>query len=143
MLNPWLVGILWMKVLISLLSIISISFGIFNNFESYSWLDCIGILVAVAAICGVYMITQADKMGFYIFVGAECLLALIAYDQYLNISPTQFSYSYNGSLDYAYRYARNTALNSVWSNLGQIVFVMLLLLLRKNGKNAYQVLWDK
>ncbi len=90
-------------------------------------------LLAACAVVGAFMLLNANKIGFYIIVAVNVIIGVLAFYQYTQISADQY-----GAL---YESIRSKALLGVFGCLGQIVVLMLLMLLKKDGKNAYQVLW--
>lgn len=60
---------------------------------------------------------------------------MIAYVQYCNIGIDDYGTMYS--------VARGIAFKGVWTSIGKIIFFMLLMLLKCDGKNVYQVLWNK
>ena len=93
------------------------------------------ICTVCVAIAGFYRPLKAQKVGFYLFVIGCLMNAILAYVQYCNISVEEY-----GTMYYA---ARSMAFKGVWTSLDKIVLFMLLILLRCDGKNVYQVLWNK
>ena len=78
---------------------------------------------------------RADGVGFYLFIAGCLLSAAIAYVRYCNIGVEEYGTMYSA--------ARSMAFKGVWTSIGKIVLFMLLMLLRCDGKNVYQVLWNK
>ena len=103
-----------------------------NGFDLYALVSICAVCVAIA---GFYWLLKADKVGFYLFIAGCLLNAAIAYVQYCNISVEEYGTMYSA--------ARSMAFKGVWTSIGKIVLFMLLMLLRCDGKNVYQVLWNK
>ena len=87
------------------------------------------------AIAGFYWLLEAEKVGFYLLVIGCLINAIIAYIKYCNINVDD-----HGTM---YSVARSIAFKGVWTSIGKIIFLMLLMFLRCEGKNVYQVLWNK
>ena len=88
-------------------------------------------------MCGIGRIIQNAKRGqeWFLFFVAGCLLnAVVAFIQYANMSADDYGI--------AFSVARTMVFKVVWTSLAKIVFIMLLMLLRNNGKNVYHVLWN-
>ena len=115
-LNTWFVGILWLKIVFTSLSLITTVTKQINN--DPNWVFFVGIFLTLGAIIGAYMLTKAYKIGFYLVVLTNLASAVISYI----ICP-----------DFMF----------VWPNLAQIALLLLLMLLKHDGKNVYQVLWGK
>lgn len=130
-----LFGYLWFIVIFFLLSVI---FDIIN-FSDYTFPSAVigGILMKICTIIGSYLMLRHQKLGFYLYVGsflAGFIACFIAY----------------GILDYhadlkLYRPLSPTE-SWLFSLLGStfwIVVLLLFMLLKKKGKNAYHILWAK
>lgn len=121
-LHDALVIILWLSIIGTAYSIIR-SFGALGE-ELFSYFE---LLLALASIFGAVLILRLNKNGYWMMVWSRILMALAGL-------------LYASSLENASSYIVNGVLIR---NLGQIVFLSLLMLLKKDGKNAYQVLWYK
>lgn len=132
-LNSWFVAILWVKITFTTLSVIGRMWKIFTDENYYTLLVAADVMLAICAIIGAYWLSKARKKGFYMIVGVNVVLAAIVFYQYTQITTNEY-----GAL---YDMARRTVLRGVWISLGQIALLMLLMLLKDNGKNAYQVIW--
>lgn len=133
LLNSWFVAILWVKIVFTSLSVIAAIWEIFTNSNDIL-LDLGNILLAIGAILGAYLLLKAKKMGFYLIVLTNIILAMLSYYQFTQISVDEYGMMYN--------LAQQSAFKGVWGSLGQIIFIMLLMLLKKDGRNAYQVIWN-
>lgn len=87
------------------------------------------------AIAGFYLLLKAEKVGFYLLIVGCLINAVLAYVQYCNINVDDYGTMYS--------VARSMAFKGVWTSIGKIIFFMLLMLLKCDGKNVYQVLWNK
>ena len=103
-----------------------------NGFDLYTLGSTCTVCVAIA---GFYWLLKAEKVGFYLLVIGCLINAIIAYIQYCNINVDDYGTMYS--------VARSIAFKGVWTSIGKIIFFMLLMLLRCEGKNVYQVLWNK
>ncbi len=130
-LSVWLVYILWLKVALTSLSIV---YSITNMFRAdIDPREAFNLLLAVIAVIGAYRLIKADKVGFYLIVAVNLLLSFMSFFQYIHLTPDDYGYTFD--------ILQNQVLMSLWGSFGQIVFLMLLMLIKKNGINAYQVLW--
>lgn len=127
-LNEWFVGILWVKIIFSSIALVKTCIGQMDN-QPDVWFY-LGILLMMMAIYGAYLLVNAKKFGFYLIVATNLCSSIIAYVQYLNVTD-----DYDG-------FVSNHYLTGAWSGVAQIVLLLLLMLLPKNGANVYQVLWD-
>lgn len=78
------------------------------------------ILLTAVALYGIYLILCLKKMGYWFLIlpkVIDVVVALIFLSDY-------------------------DITNAVVMDLGSIAIISLLMLLRKNGKNAYQLLWN-
>ena len=132
-LNPWFNAVLWLNIIFSGIGLIISVIGLLkeNSADSY----VIGSYVSVCVVLGgLYRMLKEDKNGFYFFVAGCLLNAVVAFIQYANMSADDYRI--------AFSVARTMVFKVVWTSLAKIVFIMLLMLLRNNGKNVYQVLWN-
>lgn len=133
LLNSWFVAILWIKIVFTSLSVIAAIWEIFTNSNDIL-LDLGNILLAIGAILGAYLLLKAKKIGFYLIVLTNIILAMLSYYQFTQISVDEYGMMYD--------LAQQSAFRGVWGSIGQIIFIMLLMLLKKDGRNAYQVIWN-
>ena len=134
-LNSWFNAILWLNIAFSGLGLIMNLINLMkgdNGFDLYTFGSTCTVCVAIA---GFYWLLKAEKVGFYLLVIGCLINAIIAYIQYCNISVDDYGTMYS--------VARSMAFKGVWTSIGKIIFFMLLMLLRCEGKNVYQVLWNK
>lgn len=135
LLNSWFVGIMWIKIVFSVLGIIGQVWHMFSDITSANPIVVISVVLAVCAVTGGYWLLGAEKKGFYMIVGANIALAILSYYQYTQISADECGMLYN--------MAKQEAFRGVWGNICNIIILMLLMLLRKNGKNAYEIIWTR
>ena len=133
LLNSWLVGILWIKIIFSSLGIVGQIWKMITDASYASPLVAVNVVLAVCAVIGGYWLLQAEKRGFYLIVGANIALSILSYYQYTQITVEEYGMFFN--------MAQQSAFRGVWGSIAQIIFIMLLMLLKKNGKNAYNVIW--
>ena len=134
-LNSWFNAILWLNIAFSGLGLIM---NLINRMKGDNGFDlyALGSTCAVCiAIAGFYLLLKAEKVGFYLLVLGCLINAVLAYIQYSNITIDDYGTMYS--------VARTLAFKGVWTSVGKIVFFMLLMLLKCDGKNVYQVLWNK
>lgn len=134
-LNKWFTGILWVKIAFTSLGLISLIVSYIRQGNNNLPLECATVIITALAIVGAYQLTQANRLGFYLVVGTNLFAAIMSYVQYINLDPDDFGIFYD--------MASSRVLSGVWSGLAQIVILLLLMLIRQNGKNAYEVLWGK
>ena len=79
LLNSWLVGILWIKIVFSSLGIVGQIWKMLSNADYANPLVAINVVLAVCAVIGGYWLLQAEKRGFYLIVGANVALAILSY----------------------------------------------------------------
>lgn len=133
LLNSWFVAILWIKIVFTSLSIIGAIWKIFTDSDDIL-LNVENILLAIGAVLGAYLLLKAQKNGFYLIVVTNIVLAMLSYYQFTQITVDEYGMMYD--------IAQQGALRGVLGSLGQIIFIMLLMLLKKDGRNAYQVIWN-
>lgn len=115
-LNNVFVTILWISIIANAISIL-------NNLRRIDTmpLGYLSVILALASIGGAVLILRLNKWGYWLMVGSRILIIVIGLSMTSLIDV--------GSL--------------LTQNLGQITFLSLLMLLKKDGMNAYQVLWFK
>ena len=117
LLHPALTIILKIKIFFTTIAVVASVVKIFQNLDTAMMTDWFDIFLAVVAIYGAWLMLQTKKIGFYLVILPNLITGII-------------------SLFYLPYMAKG-----VWMSFGQIAFIMLLMLLKRNGKNAYQVLW--
>lgn len=132
-LNQWFVGVLWLKIVVSSIALIGSIIGQLDS--DPDWWYMIDVVLMLCAIGGAYLLTTANKVGFYLVVGTNLIVAIISFVRYINFDSSEYG-MFAGM-------ATQQILKGVWSGLGQIVLLLLLMLLSRNGKNVYQVLWGQ
>lgn len=125
-LNSLLVFLLGISIIGTAYRIITELSGINITVDFYTVLS---IILALTSIAGSILILLLNKWGYWMMVGSRVLLILLMILQFDNLGG---QVQYSGLISQA-----------VFSNLGQIAVLSLLMLLKKNGMNAYQVLWFK
>ena len=86
--------------------------------SEYKTEDIIELAFVTCVVIGAVLLLSVKKIGFYMIVLPNLLVGI------LGLFPP-----YN--------------MRSVGMSFGEITLIMLLMLLRKNGRNAYQVLWNR
>lgn len=117
LLHPVLTVILKIKVVLTTIAVIATVVNIFMNLDAVTMDDWLQIFLTVVAIYGAWLMLQTKKLGFYLVVIPHLIMGIIS----LFFLPYM--------------------LKGLWMSFGQIAFIMLLMLLKRHGKNAYQVLW--
>lgn len=134
-LNSWFNAILWLNIAFSGLGLIMNLINLMkgdNGFDLYALGSTCAVCIAIA---GFYWLLKAEKVGFYLFVAGCLINAIIAYIQYCNISVDDYGTMYS--------VVRSMAFKGVWTSIGKIILFMFLMLLKCEGKNVYQALWNK
>lgn len=134
-LNSWFNAILWLNIAFSIAGLIMSLINLIkgdNGFDIYALGSTCAVCIAIA---GFYLLLKAEKVGFYLLIVGCLINAVLAYVQYCNISVEEYGTMYSA--------AKSMAFKGVWTSIGKIVLFMLLMLLRCDGKNVYQVLWNK
>ena len=119
LLHPVLTVILKIKVVLTTIAVMATVVNIFKNLDAATMADWFEIFLTVVAIYGAWLMLQTQKLGFYLVVIPHLIVGIIS----LFFLPYM--------------------MKGLWMSFGQIAFIMLLMLLKRNGKNAYQVLWSK
>lgn len=92
----------------------------FSSISDTPVVSIVSILLTSVALYGIYLILCLKKMGYWFLIlpkVIDVVVALIFLSDY-------------------------DITNAVVIDLGSIAIISLLMLLRKNGKNAYQLLWN-
>ena len=134
-LNSWFNAILWLNIAFSGLGLIMNLINLMKEDNGFDLYALGSICTVCVAIAGFYWLLKAEKVGFYLLVVGCLINAIIAYIQYSNISVDDYGMMYS--------VARSMAFKGVWTSIGKIIFFMFLMLLKCEGKNVYQVLWNK
>ena len=111
MLNQWFVGILWLKIVFSSFALIGAIIGQIET--DPNWWFLIDVVLMLCAISGAYLLTTASKIGFYLVVGSNFIVALVSFVRYINFDSSEYG-MFAGM-------AAQQILKGVWSGLGQIV----------------------
>lgn len=117
LLHPALTVILEIKVVLTTIAVMATVVNIFMNLDAVTMADWLQVFLTVVAIYGAWLMLQTRKQGFYLVVIPHLIMGIIS----LFFLPYM--------------------MKGMWMSFGQIAFIMLLMLLRRDGKNAYQVLW--
>lgn len=92
----------------------------FANFDETPVISIISLVLTVVSLYGIYLILCLKKMGYWLVIlpkVIDVVVALIVFSDY-------------------------DITSGIIMDLGSIAIISLLMLLRKNGKNAYQLLWN-
>lgn len=119
LLHPALTVILKIKVVLTTIAVMATVVNIFKKLDAATMADWFEIFLTVVAIYGAWLMLQTQKLGFYLVVIPHLIVGIIS----LFFLPYM--------------------MGGLWMSFCQIAFIMLLMLLKRNGKNAYQVLWGK
>lgn len=117
LLHPVLTVILKIKVVLTIIAVMATVVNIFKNLDAVTMADWLQVFLTIVAIYGAWLMLQTQKLGFYLVIIPHLIMGIIS----LFFLPYM--------------------MEGLWMSFGQIAFIMLLMLLKRNGKNAYQVLW--
>lgn len=101
------------------------------NVDIYCWGSACAVCIGIIGFC---WMLKAKKEGFYLFVICCVINGTLLYLKRYGFGLDGFDDPY---------FDTSNVLYYMVANLGKIIFFMLLMLLRRNGKNAYQVMWGK
>ena len=134
-LNSWFSAILGLNAIFTL---IAVGYSIWNlSFAGSTdplWYSIYDIAVQILFIFGCIKLFFASRVGFYVIVFVCLLNAMVGGWLYYHSED-------NGDA-IVQQIVQASSLRMIWSNIGKIIFLLLLMLLRDKGKNAYQVLWN-
>lgn len=131
-LNRIFVVILWINIFFTSVA----TFELIDKFTSNNdTVVLLNALLSACAVVGAFLLIKANKKGFYIIVAVNVIMGFLAFYQYTQTSVDEYGILHES--------AKSGAVKGVLGCLGQIVVLMLLMLLKKDGKNAYQVLWGE
>lgn len=132
MLNRTFVVILWIKIFLT-------CGAVFEQIDKYTsnndTMVLFNALLSACAVVGAFLLIKANKKGFYILVAVNVIIGVLVFYQYTQISVDEYGMLYES--------AKSRAIIGILGCLGQIVVLLLLMLLKKDGKTAYQVLWGE
>lgn len=131
-LSIWFKGYLWIMILFCAISIIYCLFTI--NQIQYLSTGIISVVLGFTFVVGLYLMNKARKEGFYIAIGSMIILTLcsvIAYG-FLNYHAAPMGVSMSSSTSWQI---------VVLSCVFHILLLLGFMSIKKNGKNAFQVLW--
>ena len=134
LLNQVLVVVLWIKlVLTSLWLLLGIYVHIIEDWGMPVWEDYLSWALSLVAICGTWFFLKVNRWGFYLLVGTNLVNIIWAVVNYCTLSP-DFQETLSVSMSQRF-------INSIAVNAGQFALLLLLMLLKQNGQNAYRTLW--
>lgn len=133
LLNQALVVVLWIKLLLSALWLL---LGICVHFtESLGmpvWEDYLAWALSLVAICGTWLFLKVNRWGFYLLAGSNLISIGWAIVDCCTICPVA-------------QEIPSFSMSPMWINIvinaGELALILLLMLLKQNGKNAYWILW--
>ena len=117
-LNSWLTYILCLQMILSAVGLVMGFVDLITKPEGIQTIDLLELLLSTIPVVGALLLLLVKRIGFYLMVIPYLLVGILCM-----IPPCQWE--------------------GVEMCFGEIAFIMLLMLLKKNGKNAYQVLWNK
>ena len=136
LLNQVLVVVLWIKlVLSSIWLLMGIYVHITEGWGMPVWEDCLSWALSLVAICGAWLFLKVNRWGFYLLAGTNLVNIIWAVVNYCTLSP-DFQETLAVSMS-------QRLINSLTLNAGQLALLLLLMLLKQKGKNAYQTLWEE
>ena len=135
--NQVLVFILWLSLIINVGDAILTLIRSVNYAEEVLVQDSfINIPLYVCSAIGCYMFLQKKATGFYIILALRIFTIGYIIHKSQNLGSSTLS-------PHLSELQANFLTRDIFVNIGQIIFILLIMLLRKNGKNAYQILWNK
>lgn len=87
-------------------------------------------MYTIFAVVGAYLMVKERRIGLYMLAGALLFKTGMAIYQYCSTGPDEVMSFF--------RQTKSMFLRQVEVSIGQIIFLSLLMLLKCNGKNAYQ-----
>ena len=135
--------IMWLSIIFTGLSLVGTVFGNFgqNSDATISpvWM-VIEAMIGATSICGAYQILQVQKTGYHLLVFTRIAIIILTYfeaQDLLNSPQVEMLGSY------VHRYTSDILTRTFFVNIGQIIFLSLILTLRKNGRSGFDVLWKR
>jgi hypothetical protein len=135
--------IMGLSIVITGLSIIGSFWDVINwspdSITSPIWVMA-EILLMLLSIYGAYKILKTQKIGYKIIVFTRLAFIAVTYfevSEFIN-SPDVVDTNYD-----VQKYASDILTKTVIVNIGQIIFLSLILMLRKNGRSGWDVLWRR
>lgn len=148
--NPWFAGLMWFLIGITMTGLmIGFVSMIQGEFEEFSVFFLVPLALYIAIIVGAYMLIKAKKAGFYTL--------LLAFLVMIGINVFQLVLFWNGINEYdpeesevnpgfeaiAYLAILMAEVMAIAFYVGQLITFLLIMLIKKDGRNVYQVLWGK
>lgn len=132
-LNGWLSAILGLNAIFGGISVVSKLFSEEHPVDLQN--DIFDIIIGIIFVYGCVKLFFASRIGFYAIIIAGLLNVIMGGFCYIQSQEEE-----NALVQ---QMLQSNAFRIIWISIGKIVFIMLLMLLRDKGKNAYQVLWNK
>jgi len=148
--SPWFAGLMWFLIVLTMTGLIlGLLSVIQNGFEGLSVYFLVSMALFSAIIVGAYMLIKAKKAGFYTL--------LLAFLVMIGINVFQLVLFWNGINEYdpeesevnpgfeaiAYLAILMAEVMAIAFYVGQLITFLLIMLIKKDGRNVYQVLWGK
>ncbi len=135
-LNKVLVTVLWLKFAGTIVALFGLFYDVFLHKGIYAhgvsaFQGIINIFLTLLVLLGLYLFLKVNRYGFYLIAIVLVSTALVSFLSVIELNTNEF----------ADQILRSRLFYAGILNLVQLIVLMLLMLLKRYGKNAYQVLW--
>ena len=127
-LNKWFIAFYAFQMLIALFIVCGEVSNWIVEPDKVQLSQLIDVVFMAFSIVAIQLLLKIQKIGFYLFVGLEILHIMIFYIFHLMKNIDMYSYLYSQTI--------------MIIGFFKIILLLLLMLLRKDGKNVYHVLWE-
>lgn len=127
-LNKWFIALYAFQMLIALFIVCGEVGNWIVEPDKVQLSQLIDVVFMALSIVAIQLLLKVQKIGFYLFVGLEILHIMIFYIFHLMKNIDMYSYLYSQTI--------------MIIGFFKIILLLLLMLLRKDGKNVYHVLWE-
>ncbi|MCR5315568.1 MAG: hypothetical protein K6E52_06705 [Bacteroidaceae bacterium] len=132
--------IMWLSIITSGISIVSTVFSSSSNSViSPFWVGA-EVLLGVITIWGAYQILQTEKEGYKALVATRLVIIVVTYFETREWLSSPQAAMMPG---YVQNMADSILTRTFFVNIGQIIILSLILMLRKNGHSGFDVLWKR
>jgi len=126
-LNTWLSAVLWLAVGFNSLNLI---FIVSQSFSMFDISVFTALVYTIFAAVGAYLMVKERRIGLYMLAGALLFKTGMSVYQFCSAEPDDV-------MSFVVQ-TKSMLLRPVVVSICQIIFLALLMLLKCNGKNAYQ-----
>ncbi len=136
-LNKALITVVWLKFAGTIVALFGLFYDVFLHKGIYAhgvstFQGIINIFLTLLVLLGLYLFLKVNRYGFYIIAIVLVSTALVSFLSVRELNTNEF----------ADQILRSRLFYAGILNLVQLIVLMLLMLLKRYGKNAYQVLWS-